>query len=175
MLDNYRLDCQRRTKKFFNIQPHSDLLCQETSPSPKISDTETEIKSLENDKSNLTKLQCRKNELEKLKNILSPIRRVPLDVLSETSTQSTQRQRQPLPLPRGRSSGGTTHPSASTQTQPIHPYSVLGFSLMFRRRRSTGPLAVNNTAPAPASRHPLHLATPFSPTASPFRLRLRSH
>ncbi|KAF9067666.1 hypothetical protein BDP27DRAFT_1364722 [Rhodocollybia butyracea] len=48
----------------------------------KISDTETEIKNLENDNSDLT-LNSRKDELRKLKNVLSPIRRVPLDILSE--------------------------------------------------------------------------------------------
>ncbi|KAF9064940.1 hypothetical protein BDP27DRAFT_1366834 [Rhodocollybia butyracea] len=48
----------------------------------KISDAETEMENLKTSKSDLT-LQCRKDEVEKLKNILSPIRRVPLDILSE--------------------------------------------------------------------------------------------
>ncbi|KAF9059076.1 hypothetical protein BDP27DRAFT_1342164 [Rhodocollybia butyracea] len=48
----------------------------------KIFDAETMIKNFDTDKSDLT-LKGRKDELEKLKNILSPIRQVPLDVLSE--------------------------------------------------------------------------------------------
>ncbi|KAF9067677.1 hypothetical protein BDP27DRAFT_1328518 [Rhodocollybia butyracea] len=48
----------------------------------KVSDTETGLKNLKTRKFRLT-LQRRKDELKKLKNILSPIRRLPLEVLSE--------------------------------------------------------------------------------------------
>ncbi|KAF9067701.1 hypothetical protein BDP27DRAFT_1364751 [Rhodocollybia butyracea] len=48
----------------------------------KISEAEPEMKNLDADKFDLT-LHSRTDELKKLKNILSPIRRVPLDILSE--------------------------------------------------------------------------------------------